>query len=87
MAVRIRAGDSTLVGKHVHSREEVLGSNPTTPTFLPKAFAARCRLLRNPPSNGHHSRYITLFFNATCSVVSFYELMRLSLAGLKHFLR
>ena len=31
MAVRIRAFDCTLVGKHMCSREGVLGSNPTTP--------------------------------------------------------
>ena len=35
----------------------------------------------------HHSRYITLFFKGTYSVVSFYELMRVSSAGLKQFLR
>ena len=41
IAVRIRAFDCTLVGKHVCSREGVLGSNPTTPKLLPKVFAAR----------------------------------------------
>ena len=86
MAVRIRVFDSTLVDRHVHSTEKVLGSNPTTPTFLRKAFAARWRLLRNALSNGYHSRYITLFFKATYSVLSFYELMRVSFAGLEHFL-
>ena len=38
MAVRIRAFDCTLVGKHMCSREGVLGSNPTTPKFFPKGF-------------------------------------------------
>ena len=33
IAVRIRAFDCTLVGKHMCSREGVLGSNPTTLTF------------------------------------------------------
>ena len=82
IAVRIRAFDSTLVGKHVCSREGVLGSN-----FLSRAFAAHWRLWRNAPSKGHHSRYITLFFKGTYRVVSFYEMMRVSLAGLMHFLR
>ena len=67
MAVRIRAFDCTLVGKHVCSREGVLGS---------KVFVARWRLLRNAPSKGHHSRYITLFFQGTYSVIGFYEVMR-----------
>ena len=75
------------MGKHVCSREGVLGSNPTTPKILPNVFAARWRLLRNAPSKGHHSRYITLFFKGNYSVVSFYELMRLPLAGLMYFLR
>ena len=64
-----------------------MGSNPITSTFLPKGFVARWRLLRNAPSKGHHSRYITLFFKGTYSVVGFYELMRMFLVGLIHFLR
>ena len=87
MAVRIRASDCTLVGKHVCSREGVLGSNPTTPKFLPNVFVARWQLLRNAPSKGHHSRYITLFFKGTYSVIGFYELMRMLLVRLMHFLR
>ena len=75
MAVRIRAFDCTLVGEHVCSREGVLGSNPTTPKFQPTVLAARWRLLRNAPSKGHHSRYITLFFKGTYSVIGFYELI------------
>ena len=75
IAVRIRAFDCTLVGKHVCSREGLLGSNPTTPKLVPKVFVARWRLLRNAPSKGHHSRYITLFFIATYSVKGFCELM------------
>ena len=57
------------------SREGVLGSNPITPKFLPKGSVARRRPLRNAPSQGHHSRYITLFFEGTYSVIGFYELM------------
>ena len=87
MAVCIRAFDCTLVGKHVCSGEGVLGSNPTTPKFLPKVLAARWRLLRNAPSKGHQSRYITLFFKGTYSVIGFYELMRMFLVGFMHFLR
>ena len=87
MAVRIRAFDCTLVGKHMCSREGVLGSNPTTPKFLPNVFVTRWRLLRNAPSKGHHSRYITLFFEGTYSVIGFYELMRMFLVSLMHFLR
>ena len=63
------------------SREGVLGSNPTTPKLLPKVFVARWRLLRNAPSKQHHSRYITLFFEGTYSVIGFYELMRMLLVS------
>ena len=87
IAVRIRAFDCTLVGKHVCSREGVLGSNPTTPKILPKFFVARWGLLRNAPSKGHNSRCITLFFKGTYSVIGFYELMGMFLFGLMHFLR
>ena len=75
------------MGKHVCSREGVLGSNPTIPEFLPKVFVARWRLLRNAPSERHQSRYITLFFKGTYSVIGFYELMRMFLVGSMHFLR
>ena len=75
------------MGKHMCSREGVLGSNPTTPRFLPKVFVACRRLLSNAPSKGHHSRYITLFFEGTYSVIGFYELMRMFLVSLMHFLR
>ena len=87
MTVCSRAFDCTLVGKHMHSREGVLGLNPTTPKFVPKAFVERWRLLRNAPSKGHHSPYITLFFEGTYSVIGFYELMRMLLVSLMHFLR
>ena len=63
------------MGKHLCSREEVLGSNPTTPKFVPKGFASRWRLLRNAQSKGHHPRYFTLFFEAIYGVIGFYELM------------
>ena len=43
----------------------------TTPKLFPKVFVARRRLLRNAPSKGHHSRYITLFFKGTYSVIGF----------------
>ena len=87
MAVRIRAFDCTLVDKHMCSRKGLLGSNPTTPKFFPNVFVARWRLLRNAPSKGHHSRYITLFPEGTYSVISFYEVMRMFLVSLMHFLR
>ena len=77
----------TLVGKHVCSKGGVLRSNPTNPKILPNVFVARWRLLRNAPSKGHHSRYITLFFKGTYSVIGFYELMRIFLVGLMHFVR
>ena len=64
-----------------------MGSNPTTPKFFPNVFVARRRLLRNAPSKGHHSRYITLFLEGTYSVIDFYELMRMFLVSLMHFLK
>ena len=87
MAVRNRAFDCTLVGKHVCSREGVLGSNPTTPKLLPNVYVACWRRLRNAPSKGHHSPYITLFFKGTYSVIGFSELMGMFVFGLMHFLR
>ena len=87
MAVRIRAFDCTLVGKHMCSREGVLGSNPITPKFLRNVFVARWQLLRNAPSKGHHSRYITLFFEGTYGVIGFNELMRMFWVSSRHFLR
>ena len=88
MTVRIRAFNRTVMGNHVHSREEVLGSNPTTPKFFfSKGVRSRQPLLRNAPSKGHHTRYITLFLKGTYSVRSFYELMRMFCAGLQHSLR
>ena len=53
--------------------------------FFPKVFASRRRLLRNAPSKGHHSRYITLFFKGPYSVIGFYEVMRMFLVSLMHF--
>ena len=44
---------------------------PHFPHILPNTFASRWRLLRNSPSKGHHSRYITLFFKGTYSVIGF----------------
>ena len=75
------------MGKHVCSRQGVLGPNPTTAKLLPNVFAARWRLLSNAPSKGHHSRYITLVFKGAYSVLGFYEGMSMFLAGLMHFLR
>ena len=71
------------------SGQGVLGSIRTAPTlfFFPKVFASRRRLLRNAPSKGHHSRYITLFFKDPYSVIGFYEVMRMFLVSLMHFLR
>ena len=83
----MRAFDCTLVGKHMCSREEVLGSIPTAPKLFPNVFAARRRLLRNAPSKGHHARYITLFFKGPYSVIGFFEVMRIFLVSLMHFLR
>ena len=74
------------MGKHIGSREGVLGSIPTTPKLFPNVFVAGRRLLRNAPSKGHHSRYITLFFKGTYSVIGFYEVMRMFLVSLMHFL-
>ena len=87
MTVRIRAFGCTLVGKHVHSGEGDLGSNPTAPKFSPKVSAARWRRLRNGPSKAHHTRYITLLFDDTYSVMNFSKAMRMSYAGLKDALR
>ena len=69
------------------SREGVLGSNPTTPKLFRKGFIARRRPLRNATSMGHHSRYITLFLKGGYSVIGFYEVMRMFLVSLMHFLR
>ena len=69
------------------SGQGVLGSITTAPTlfFFPKVFASRRRILRNAPSKGHHSRYITLFFKGPYSVIGFYEVMRMFLVSLMPF--
>ena len=65
-----------------------MGSNPTAQElFFSKHLRSRQPPLRNAPSKGHHSRYITLFLKGTSSVNSFYELMRRFCEGLHHFLR
>ena len=87
MTVRNRAFDHTLVGNHGYSREEVLGSNPTTPKHFSKRLRSRQLLSRNAPSKGHHSRYIALFLKGTYSVDSSFALMRKFFASLQHFLR
>ena len=87
MALRIRALDSTLAGNHVHSREEFLGSISSTPKFVPNVFAACQQRFRYAPSKGHLTRYITLSFKGTYSVMSFYELMRMLYACLRYVLR
>ena len=87
MSVRIRAFDFTLVGKHVHSGEEVLGSNASFPNFFPKVWAARWQILGNAPLKGHHTRYITLFSEGIYSVMTFCEVIRMSYAGLRDLLR
>ena len=69
------------------SGQGVLGSIPTAPTLFPEVFADRRRLLRNAPAKGHHSRYITLFFKGPHSVIGFYEVIRMFLVSLMHFLR
>ena len=74
------------MGKHVCSGEGVLGSNPTTPQFLPKVFVARWRLLSNAPPKEHHSQYITLFFKGTYSLGVFFALMGMFSVSLMHFL-
>ena len=87
MAVCMRAFDCTPVGKHVHSGEGVRGSNASSSKCLPKGCAARWRLLKNAPSKGHHTRYITPFLEGNYSVINFSEEMKMSYAGFRHFLR
>ena len=80
MGVRIRSFDHTLVGNSVYSKEEVLGCISSTPGFLPNIFAQR---RDGMPSYRVHCTV----FHGTGSVIGFYELMRMSFAGLKQFLR
>ena len=60
---------------------------PLPPNCFSKGLRSHQLLLRNDPSKGHHSRYITLSLKGTSSVNSFYELMRRFCEGLHHFLR
>ena len=60
---------------------------PLPPNVCQSAFSAGWRLLRISPSNGVPSRYITLFCKGIYSVVSYYEMVRVPFAVLKHFLR
>ena len=63
-----------------------MGSISTPQTLFSKSLRSRQLLLRNAPSKGHHSRYITLFLKGTSSVNSFFELIRKFCDGLQHFL-
>ena len=86
MAVRIRAFDCTLVGKHVCSREGVLGSNPTTPKNFTKSI--RCTLVtfeECPIEETSFTVHYTVF-QGYYSVIGFYELMRMFLVSLMHLL-
>ena len=49
MAVRIRAFHHTLVGNHVHPREEVLGSKPSTPKICAKRICRRLATFEECP--------------------------------------
>ena len=60
---------------------------PNYPHNFSKRFRRTLATFEECPSREHHSRYITLFLKGNYSVVRFYELMRVSLAGLKHFLK
>ena len=60
MAVRNRAFDCTLVGKHVCSGEGVLGSNPTTPKMFTKSVLRMLATFEERPVEGtpftvHHT--------------------------------
>ena len=52
IAVRIRAFDCTLVGKHMCSREGVPGSNPTTPKIFTKGFRRTLATFEECPIRG-----------------------------------
>ena len=52
MTVRITAFDCTLVGKHVHSGERVLGSNPTTSKVFAKGLRCTLVILEECPFEG-----------------------------------
>ena len=60
MTVRIRAFDHTLVGNHVYSREEVMGSNPTAPNLFFQKFTLTPATFEECPFEGtsftvHHT--------------------------------
>ena len=52
MAIRIRAFDCTLMGKHMCSREGVLGSNHTTPKMFTKRFRRTLATFEKCPIEG-----------------------------------
>ena len=76
------------MGKHVCSREGVLGSNPTTPKVFAKGFRRTLATFVDRPIEGTSSRvHYTVFFEGTYSVIGFYELMGLFSVGSTHLLR
>ena len=87
MAVGIRAIDHTLVGNHIHSREEALDSIPSTPKIVAERFRRTLATFEQCPFEGTSSTVHYTLGMVAYSVTSFYELMRMLYAGLKYFLR
>ena len=75
------------MGKHVCSREGVLGSNPTTPKIFTKRFRRTLATFEECPIERTSFTTLSLFFKGTYSVIGFYELIGMFLVGLMHFLR
>ena len=87
MALHIRAIDHTLVANHLCSREAVLGCNPATRKIFTKGFRSTLAIFQVCPSIGTSYTVHYVVFHGTNSVKCFDEPMRVSIVGLKHFLR
>ena len=61
MTIRIRAFDCTLMGKHIHSGEGVLGSNPTSPKFFTKSVRRMLATFEDLSRNQKKSKRFMIF--------------------------
>ena len=70
------------------SGQGVLGSIPTAPTlFFPKSFRLTPATFEECPFEGTSFTVHYTVFQGSYSVIGFYEVMRMFLVSLMHFLR
>ena len=87
MVLRIKVINDTLLVNHVSSSEEVLGSIPSAPKGFIKGFRSTMLTFEDCHPIGASYTVHYAVSQGTNSVICLFELMRVSIAGSKHFLR